>query len=49
VEKDGYGTRSLIREIVLSKPFRYTQSPDSVSQISEGPAKRPPRRLLGTK
>lgn len=49
LEKDGYGARTLIREIVLSKPFRYTQSPDTVSQISEGPAKRPPRRLLGTK
>ena len=46
--QDGYGVRTLIRDIVLSTPFRSSQS-DAVISESHGPVKRAPRRLLGTK
>jgi cytochrome c553 len=46
--KDGYSARTLIRDIVLSTPFRNLQS-DAVVSESHGPAKKAPRRLLGTK
>jgi hypothetical protein len=49
IEKDGYGARTLIREIVLSVPFRNTQG----AVESTGPAKpllkRSTRKLLGEK
>jgi hypothetical protein len=49
LEKDNYRTRTLIREIVLSVPFRNTQ-PGAESAISERPLpKRSTRRLLGEK
>ena len=48
LEADQYKARTLIREVVLSSPFRNLQK--SV-EISEAPAlpKRAPKRLLGTK
>jgi hypothetical protein len=49
LERNNYETRTLIREIVLSAPFRYAQAPEEVSSISESGPKRGPRRLLGTK
>ncbi|MBI2688929.1 MAG: DUF1592 domain-containing protein [Acidobacteria bacterium] len=48
MEKNGYQTRTLIRDIVLSTPFRNTQA-DAVVSESHAPSKRAPRRLLGTK
>ena len=46
--RNGYQTRTLIRDIVLSTPFRNTQA-DAVMSESRGPAKKTPKRLLGTK
>jgi hypothetical protein len=46
--QDGYAVRTLIRDIVLSTPFRNAQS-DAVMSENHGPVKRAPRRLLGTK
>lgn len=46
--KNGYQTRTLIRDIVLSTPFRNTQA-DAVVSESHAPVKKAPRRLLGTK
>jgi cytochrome c553 len=48
LEKDGYRARGLIRDIVLSTPFRNSQSDAAVSE-SHAPVKKAPRRLLGTK
>lgn len=46
--KNGYQTRTLIRDIVMSTPFRNTQADAAVSE-SHAPVKKAPRRLLGTK
>lgn len=46
--KNGYQTRGLIRDIVMSTPFRNTQADAAVSE-SRAPVKKAPRRLLGTK
>ncbi|MBM3786053.1 MAG: DUF1592 domain-containing protein [Acidobacteria bacterium] len=46
--RNGYQTRTLIRDIVLSTPFRNTQA-DAVMSESRAPAKKAPKRLLGTK
>jgi hypothetical protein len=46
--KNGYQTRGLVRDIVMSTPFRNTQADAAVSE-SHAPAKKAPRRLLGTK
>lgn len=43
-----YGARTLVREIVLSAPFRKLQGGLDSTQDPE-PVKRAPRRLLGTK
>jgi mono/diheme cytochrome c family protein len=48
MEKNGYQTRTLIRDIVMSIPFRNTQADAAVSE-SRAPVKKAPRRLLGTK
>ncbi|MFN0101115.1 MAG: DUF1592 domain-containing protein [Bryobacteraceae bacterium] len=48
MEKNGYQSRTLIRDIVMSTPFRNTQADAAVSE-SHAPVKRAPRRLLGTK
>ncbi|HEU0119896.1 MAG TPA: DUF1592 domain-containing protein [Bryobacteraceae bacterium] len=45
---NGYQTRALIRDIVMSTPFRNSQS-DAVISESHAPVKKAPRRLLGTK
>lgn len=45
---NGYQTRGLIRDIVMSTPFRNTQAEAAVSE-SHAPVKKAPRRLLGTK
>ena len=49
LEKDGYKARTLIREIVLSTPFRNTQPGIAISGPTAAPPKRPNRRLLGDK
>ncbi len=49
LEKDGYHMRTLLREVVLSTPFLYSQPAETVSTVTDGPVKRAPRRLLGTK
>ena len=46
--KNGYQTRTLIRDIVVSTPFRNTQS-DAAVMESHAPVKKAPKRLLGTK
>jgi len=46
--KNGYQTRTLIRDIVMSTPFRNSQA-DAVVTESHAPVKKAPRRLLGTK
>ncbi len=43
-----YSARNLIREIVLSSPFRMTQGDAQVSE-QRAPTKKAPKRLLGTK
>ena len=48
LEANGYAGRTLIREVVLSAPFRNLQSDVEVREISQ-PVERRPRRLLGTK
>jgi hypothetical protein len=48
LEKDGYRTRALIREIVLSVPFRNTQGGAEISSTGSKPgAKKESKRLLG--
>jgi len=48
LEEDGYGARTLMREIVLSAPFRKLQG--GFGSVDEPVSvKRAPRRLLGTK
>lgn len=49
LEKENWGARSLIREVVLSLPFRNTQGGIEVRPSAVPGAKRPPRRLLGDK
>ena len=46
--KNGYQTRTLIRDIVLSTPFRNAQADGAVME-SHAPVKKAPKRLLGTK
>jgi len=46
--RNGYQTRTLIRDIVLSTPFRNTQA-DAVMSESRAPVKKESKRLLGTK
>ena len=46
--KNGYQTRTLIRDIVVSTPFRNTQA-DAAVMESHAPVKKAPKRLLGTK
>ena len=46
--KNGYQTRTLIRDIVISTPFRNTQA-DAAVMESHAPVKKAPKRLLGTK
>ncbi len=48
MEKNGYQTRTLIRDIVMSTPFRFTQADAAMSE-THAPVKKAPRRLLGTK
>jgi cytochrome c553 len=47
LSQDGFRARTLIRDVVISKPFRFTQS-DAVSETSTV-TKRPAKRLLGEK
>ena len=47
--KNGYQTRTLVRDIVLSTPFRHTQADAAAVSESHTPVKKAPRRLLGTK
>ena len=47
--KTAIKARTLIREIVLSTPFRNTQPGIAVSGPTAAPPKRPNRRLLGDK
>jgi hypothetical protein len=49
LEKDGYKSRTLIRDVVLSTPFRNTQGGIAISSASPATPKRPNRRLLGDK
>jgi hypothetical protein len=49
LEKDGYRTRTLIREIVLSVPFRNTQAGGERVISSRPQPKRSTRNLLGEK
>jgi len=46
--QDGFRARTLIRDVVLSKPFRFTQS-DAASEAPASTSKRAPKRLLGEK
>ena len=46
--KDGYRVRTLVRDLVLSTPFRNTQA-DAVVSETHGPVKKAPKRLLGEK
>lgn len=48
VRDDGYSARTLIREVVLSTPFRNLQKGIEPITLQE-PLKKTPRRLLGTK
>ncbi len=49
LEKDGYRARTLIREIVLSVPFRNTQGGMEMSKSAPPQSKRSTRKLLGDK
>lgn len=49
LEKSGYQSRTLIRNIVLSTPFRNSQTGAAISEVHAAPVKRAPRRLLGEK
>ena len=48
LEADGYRARTLIREVVLSAPFRSLQKDAEMITIQE-PVSKTPKRLLGTK
>jgi mono/diheme cytochrome c family protein len=48
VAGDGYSAKTLLREIVLSPQFRFTQGDAAAIESRQGP-KKEPRRLLGTK
>jgi hypothetical protein len=48
LEAGQYKARTLIREVVLSSPFRNLQKSVEISE-APAPAKRAPKRLLGTK
>jgi hypothetical protein len=48
LEQEQYSARALVREVVLSSPFRNLQKGVEISEAS-GPEKRAPKRLLGTK
>jgi hypothetical protein len=45
---DGYRARTLVREVVLSAPFRKQQTDVEITELETSKAQRP-RRLLGTK
>jgi len=49
LQKENYSARALIREVVLSVPFRNTQGGVEAMQSSHAPTKKAPRRLLGEK
>lgn len=49
LEKNGYRARVLLKDIVLSTPFRNSQTDAVVTEMSTPAAKRTPRRLLGDK
>lgn len=49
LQKENYSARALIREVVLSVPFRSTQGGVEAMQSSHAPTKKAPRRLLGEK
>jgi hypothetical protein len=48
LETEDYHARTLIREVVLSTPFRNLQTNVEITEATE-PTKRAPKRLLGTK
>ncbi|MBL8176059.1 MAG: DUF1592 domain-containing protein [Bryobacterales bacterium] len=47
LKKENYSARALIREVVLSVPFRNTQGGAEAGSSSHAPTKKAPRRLLG--
>jgi len=49
LKKENYSARALIREVVMSVPFRNTQGGVEAMQSSHAPTKKAPRRLLGEK
>jgi cytochrome c553 len=48
LEENQYAIRTLVKEVVLSTPFRYVDRSAAVAE-APAPAKRAPRRLLGNK
>jgi hypothetical protein len=46
---ENYSARGLVREIVLSLPFRNTQADAAVSTLQSEGTKKAPKRLLGAK
>jgi hypothetical protein len=48
LEENGYGARTLVREVILSPPFRRLQL-DAEASVTSVPVRRSPKRLLGTK
>ena len=48
LKEEQYGARTLVRQVVLSTPFRNLQRSVEVTEEAPSP-KRPARRLLGTK
>jgi hypothetical protein len=48
LEENQYAIRTLVKEVVLSTPFRYVDRSAAVPEAPP-PAKRAPRRLLGNK
>lgn len=49
LKQENFSARALIRQVVLSVPFRNTQGGVEAVQTSSAPGKRPARRLLGEK
>jgi hypothetical protein len=49
VASEKYSARTLIQEIVLSVPFRNSQSDAAISNLQSETKKKEPKRLLGTK